>query len=142
MVVIVALPGANAVTSPLALTLATEALSEDQVTSLFVASAGSTVALMVALSPTSSVSVSRLRSTPDTGMTISTTVTVQVSLLPPQKAVIVAVPALNAVTLPLLSTVAISVLEDFQVTDLSVELAGLTVAVRVASSPAVKDRVF
>ena len=58
------------------------------------------------------------------------TVTLQVAEQLPEIAVIVAVPAATAVTFPEV-TVATEALEDFQVTD-CVELAGSTVAVRVA----------
>ena len=67
------------------------------------------------------------------------TVTVQVAVLFPAFAVIVAVPAATAVTLPPL-TVAIFVLLLLHVTVLSVALLGLTVAVSVVLSPVFKER--
>ena len=62
------------------------------------------------------------------------TVTVQVALLPPAVAVIVAVPAFNAVTLPF-STFATVLSELFQVTVLSVALVGATVVLSVSLPP-------
>ena len=61
------------------------------------------------------------------------TVTVHVAVLDPSDVVTVidAVPAAFAVTMPLEDTVAIDVLLDVQVTDLSVAFEGVTVAVRV-----------
>ena len=52
--------------------------------------------------------------------------TVQVAFALPAAAVIVALPGLTAVTLPLLDTLAIAVLDDVHVTDVPL---GLTVAV-------------
>ena len=49
--VIAALPGATAVTSPVAETVATFSSLDDQLTFLFVAFSGRTVAVRVALSP-------------------------------------------------------------------------------------------
>ena len=65
---------------------------------------------------------------------VSGTVTSQVANLPPADAVMVAVPAARAVTVPL-DTVATDVLEDVQVTVLSVALSGSTVARRVSELP-------
>ena len=72
----------------------------------------------------------------------SVTVTEQVAVLPPSAVVtvIVADPGLTAVTLPLPSTVAISVAEDFQLTDLLVALSGDTVAVSVSDPPSTRLR--
>nr|WP_051569231.1 hypothetical protein [Alkaliphilus transvaalensis] len=53
--VITATPSASAVTKPLASTVATVSLSDDQVTSLFVASAGATTALSCRVSVTTNV---------------------------------------------------------------------------------------
>ena len=55
-------------------------------------------------------------------------------------AVMVAVPALTAVTVPVLSTVATLLLLLLQVTFLLVALSGCTVAVRVSVPPTVRDR--
>ena len=54
--------------------------------------------------------------------------------------VIVATPAAFAVTTPEDETAATEVLEDFQVTDLSVAFSGATVAVRVSDSPSISVR--
>ena len=51
---------------------------------------------------------------------------------------IVAVPAPFAVIVPLLLTVATSVLLEVQVTDLSVASAGKTVTIKVSASPTAK----
>ena len=61
-------------------------------------------------------------------MTFLETVTVQVAVLSPAFAVMVADPSWTAVTRPLLLTVATAVLLEDQVTVLSVALSGLTVA--------------
>ena len=128
--VIVALPPAFAVTTPVAETVATEVLLEDQVTDLSVASDGETVAVRVRLSPATMVKDIWSRLTPVTGMT---TVTLQVAVLPPSLVVtvIVVVPAAFAVTTPVDETVATDVLPEDQATDLSDALDGETVAVSV-----------
>ena len=68
------------------------------------------------------------------------TVTVQVAVLPPSAVVtvMVAEPALTAVTFPLASTVATAVLLDAQVTALSVAPLGATVAVSRSEPPTVR----
>ena len=70
------------------------------------------------------------------------TVTKDVAFLPPSfvVTVMVAVPAAFAVTTPELETVATEVLLEAQVTDLSVALEGVTVAVSVSVSPTVMER--
>ena len=77
--------------------------------------------------------------TPVTATVAGLTVTEQVAVLPPSVVVtvIVAVPAFFADTTPEEDTVATVVLLDNQVTDLSVALDGLTVAVNVCVSPSV-----
>ena len=99
---------------------------------------GLTVAVKVRVSPSVSVAVVLSNDTPVTGYTFALTVTEQVAVLLPSSVVtvIVAVPAFNAVTLPL-ETVATEVLLLFQLTFLLVALLGLIVAVRVNSSPSV-----
>ena len=67
------------------------------------------------------------------------TVTLHLADLSPAFAVMTAVPALIPFTLPLF-TVATAVLEEVQVTVLSVALSGLTVAVRVSSWFTLRDR--
>ena len=69
------------------------------------------------------------------------TVTLQVALLVPAVAVIFAVPAATAVTLPVLSTVATDVLSEDHTT-VSVEPDGVTVAIKVSSNPSAKARLF
>ena len=73
--------------------------------------------------------------TPVTGITF--TVTEHVAVFPPSEVltVIVAVPALLAVTVPLEETVATSGLLDAQVTSWSVASEGLTVAMSWELSP-------
>ncbi len=91
---------------------------------------------------TDRVTVQGLISTPVTGTFLLFTVTLQVAVFPPSSVVTVTVasPALRAVTFPLSSTDAMSVLSDFHVTFLLVALSGLTVAVRFAFSPSVSSR--
>ena len=137
--VIVAEPFPTAVITPPS-TWATPVLEDFQVTVLFVASSGRTVAVSVCLPPTVSVTSVLSRVTDATGMTIFSTVTAQVAVLSPALAVIVAVPGTMAVTLPP-STVATDSLEDVHVMVLSVASSGLTVALRVTSSPTVIVRV-
>ena len=73
-------------------------------------------------------------------MVLAATVTVQVVVLSPQVAVIVAVPALSGVTTPSL-TVAIDESLEVQLTVVSSASAGVTVAESFAeASPTVKER--
>jgi hypothetical protein len=72
---------------------------------------------------------------PVTAIILLVIVTAQVAILSPAFAIMTAVPSFTAVTLPLLSTVVISVLFDVQSIVLSVALSGVTVAIRVAFSP-------
>ena len=67
------------------------------------------------------------------------TVTSQVAVLPPSSVLtmIVAFPAFKAITLPFDTDATVPLL-DVQVTFLFVALSGLTVAVRVISSPSVR----
>jgi hypothetical protein len=78
--------------------------------------------------------------TPVTGTALAATVTEHVAVLEPSEVVtvIVAEPALTAVTLPLASTVATPASEDFQLTDLLVALLGDTVAVRDSEPPSLR----
>ena len=133
--VIVAVPALMAVTLPL-LTVATEVFELLQLIFLFVALDGETVAVNVWLSPSVRVMLVLSRLTLSTLYTFAFTVTWQVAVLPPSSVVtvIVAVPALRAVTCPLL-TVATDSSELFQLTFLFVALAGYTVAVKVSLSP-------
>ena len=124
----VALPVATAVTSPLSSTLATEGLSEDQLTVLSVAFSGITVALRVALPPTSSESVAGETVTLVTLTSPAMTVSLQVACLPSQDAVITTDPGLSAVTRPFF-TVATLLSDDVQVMVLPAASAGDMVAV-------------
>ena len=67
------------------------------------------------------------------------TVSLQLAVLSPAFAVMVAVPSALAVTSPLLETVATAVFDEVHVTVLSVALAGETVAVIVAVCPTSND---
>ena len=133
--VIVAVPSLTALTNPF-VTVATAVLLLFHFSVLSVASAGLTVAVSWTVSFCFNLTVVLFNETDVTGMTFFSTVTAQVALLPPQLAVIVAVPSLTAVTFPPL-TVATAVLELDQVTVCSVASDGLTVAVRVEDSPSI-----
>ena len=111
--VIVTLPALTPETTPLELTVAIAVFELDQVTVLSSAFEGVTVAEMVTEAPVLIFVAEGLREMPDTR--IGVTVTVQVALLFPAFAVIVAVPTAFAVTVPPL-TVATVVLELDQVT--------------------------
>ena len=134
-----AVPSLTAVTLPPS-TAATSGLSLVHVTSLFVAPSGLTVAVRVALFPAFSSRLFLSSVTLSTATSAFATVTVQVAVLSPAFAVMVAVPSAFAVTVPP-STVAISGLSLVHVTVLSVALSGFTVAVRVAVFPAFSSRV-
>ena len=140
--VIVAVPAAFAVTTPEEETVATEDLFDDQVTDLSVALDGVTVAVSVCLSPTVKERDVLSRLTPVTETVAAETLTEQVAVFPPSFVVAVtfAVPAALAVTTPEEDTVATEVLLDDHVTDLSVALDGVTVAVRVCVSPSIMVR--
>lgn len=131
-----------AVTTPLELTVAMDVFADDQVTPLSVASEGETVATNVAVLPTCKVNEEGFRDTPVTETVEAFTVTEQVAVLPPSAvlAVIVAVPALLAVTSPSEDTVATEVLFDDHVTSLLDALEGLTVVVNHVVSPTVMER--
>jgi len=131
LTVIVAVPAFSPVTSPPELTLATPSLFDVHVTVLLVAFEGLTVAVRVDVLPTFKVIELLLRLTPVTG-TVTVTVQVAVLLLSAVVTVIVAVPALTAVTTPSDDTVATLLLLVVQVTALFVAFEGLIVAVRVS----------
>ena len=137
--VIFAEPAAMAVTLPLLSTVTTLASLLLHVTVLSVALLGLTVAVSVSVAPGVRVSEILFKRSPVTATVALETVTVQVADLFPAFAVIVAVPAATAVTLPPLS-VATFVLLLLHVTVLSVALLGLTVAVSVAFAPVVRER--
>ena len=121
---------------PLA-TFATDSSDEAQATFLSVASSGFTVAVSCAVSPTAKERVVLSRVTEPVG---TVTVTAHSAVLPPHFAVMVALPALTAVTLPL-STLATDASDEVQATFLSVASSGFTVAVSCAVSPTANDRV-
>ena len=141
LTVIVALPAAFAVTTPEVETVATDVLLEDQVTVLFVAFEGDTVAVRVCVSPTLIDSDVLFKLTLVTETVAAVTVTLHVAVLLPSLVltVIVALPAAFAVTTPEVETVATDVLLEDQVTVLFVAFEGDTVAVRVCVSPTVID---
>ena len=136
--VMVAVPAFTAVTLP-SFTVAIAVFEELHVTVLSVALSGFTVAVSVASAPSSSDRVVLFSVTEVTATVAFVTVTVQVADFPPAFAVMVAVPAFTAVTLPSF-TVAIAVFEELHVTVLSVALSGFTVAVSVASPPSTSDK--
>ena len=138
--VIVAVPIATAVTSPFA-TVAISVLSLAQVTSLFVAVVGVTVAIKVLSAPTNKESSSLSRVTPVAATVNLVTVTVTVSvfvLSVDVVTVIVAVPTATAVTSPF-ATVAILGLSLSYLTSLFVAVVGVTVAIKVLSAPTFKE---
>ena len=125
--VIVAVPGATAVTTPF-LTLATAVLSDFHFTFLLVASSGITVAFKVYVFPTLKVFFVLLSFTPVTGRI---TLILQVPTAPPiavAVADIVAFPTPTPVTFPVFETLATDVLLEVHVTVLSGASVGYTVA--------------
>ena len=135
-VVMLQLPFATAVTTPLLFTVATALLSVLHVTDLLSALEGLTVALNCVVS-LAFVSVTEDGAT-DTELTGTgiLTVTLQVAVLPPSAVftVILQLPFPTAVTTPLF-TVATALLSVPHVTDLLSALDGDTVAVRVVVAP-------
>lgn len=138
--VMVAVPALTAVTFPEVLTVATDVFEDFQLTFLFVAVNGETVAVRVSDAPSVRVNVDLFRLTPVTETVAALTVTVQLAVFVPSSVVtvIVAVPALTAVTLPVLLTVATDVFDDLQLTFLFVAVDGATVAVSVSDVPSVR----
>ena len=115
MAVMVVVPAPTAVTLPEEFTVATLVLLDAQVTAVFVAVVGATVAVSVRYAPFLTVAVVELKVTLVTGW-ITVTVHAAVSPLPSLAlAVIVAVPRALPVTTPA-ETVATDVLLDVQVT--------------------------
>ena len=135
-----AFPAETAVTLPFSSTVAIEASELLHVTFLSVAFSGATVAFNTRLSPATMVALVWSKVIPVTATSFAATVTVQVAVLEPSVVVTVIVvePALTAVTLPLLSTVAMFESDDFQLTALLVALSGVTVAVKVSEVPSVR----
>ena len=132
--VTVAEPTVTPVTTPEVLTVAIPGLLETQVTVLFVAFAGATVAVSVAVPPTVTVAVGGVTLTPVTGTLMGVTVTTEEEVKPPLcvVAVTVAEPKATPVTTPDELTVTIAGLLEAHVTVLFVAFAGATVAVKVA----------
>ncbi|OPX86619.1 MAG: hypothetical protein A4E52_01502 [Pelotomaculum sp. PtaB.Bin013] len=141
MAVMLAVPAPTAVTLPLLSTVATALLSELQFTPLLLALLGVTLAVRFSVSPTFMLRLLELKLTlvTNTGPDgTSVTVTAHFAYLPlpsAAMAVMLAVPAPFAVTLPLLSTVATAFLSELQFTSLLVALLGVTLAVRLFVSP-------
>ena len=77
-----ALPAATAVTTPVELTVATAVLLLDQVTFLFVALLGATVAVNVVVEPTFTLALVGDTVTPVTGTVVELTVMVAEAVLP------------------------------------------------------------
>ena len=134
--VMVASPTETAVTLPSISTVAIAASEVDHVTVLSVTSSGRTVAVNFSLAPM--VRVSSVLSKAMLSASIGLTVTLQVAVLSPQVAVMVASPTATAVTLPSVPTVAIAASEVDQVTVLSVTSSGRTVAVNFSLAPMVR----
>ena len=137
-----AIPAAFAVTKPDEDTVATVVLLDDQVTDLSVALEGNTEATKVWVSPVVIVKEVVFRLTPVTATVAALTFTEQVAFFAPSfvVTVIVALPATLAVITPVEETVATEVLFDVHVTDLSVALDGVIVAVSVSVSPTTIDK--
>ena len=133
-----------ALTTPSAETVATASLSLAQLISLLVALSGVTVASRVNSSPSVRESEVLLRAIPVTLMTFSFTVISHLAFTPLSSdvAVIFAVPALMALTMPSAETVATASLSLVQVTSLLVALSGEIVASSEAWSPTVNSNVL
>ena len=126
-------------TTPVPITLATELSLDVHVTFRSVAFDGFTVAVNCTEEPDFRESLPLLTPSPeietdDTGTGASATVTTTEAVLPPAVAVIVAVPAFTAMTLPS-DTLATESFELVQETVLSVALDGFTVAVSCTLAP-------
>src|SRR5699024_4217177 len=112
-------------------------------TVLSLAFAGATVAVNCCVPSISSVAVLGSTVTPVTAIVLAVTVNAHLAVLLPSLVVTVmsALPALTAVTLPLLSTVAIAASDDANVTVLSVAVDGATVATKLPVAPSSNDKV-
>jgi hypothetical protein len=140
--VIVAVPALLAMARPLVGLIETMFVAlEDQVTTLFVASVGDTVAVSDWVSFMFIVGFAAFITTSSTAMLVSVTVTAQVSVFAPSAVVtvMVAVPLptalTDAVADPFAATVATEVLLDDQVMALFVAVEGLIDAVIVCAVP-------
>src|SRR5699024_4623189 len=138
-----ALPAATAVTNPSLSTVAIASSLLVKLTALYDALLGAIVAFNVAVAPTSNDKVDLSNVTPVTGICLAVTVNAHLAVLLPSLVVTVmsALPALTAVTLPLLSTVAIAASDDANVTVLSVAVDGATVATKLPVAPSSNDKV-
>ena len=134
--VMVTVPSATADTVPL-FTVAIVSSELDQVTAAPDASEGVITGVSLPVSPAAMDIVAGSSDISVTGITLVVTITSQVADLPPALAVMVALPSFMAVTFPL-STVATDWSELDHVTVLLDALDGLTVAVRLAVSPATR----
>jgi hypothetical protein len=141
--VIVADPDATAVTRPDPFTVATAVLFELQLTVLFVAFDGDTVAVSCCVPPTFRLAVVGDTLTPVTATVPTLTVIADVAVLLPScvVTVIVAVPCATPLTNPLALTVATEVLLELQLTVLFVAFDGDTVAVNCVVEPTFTDAV-
>ena len=137
LTVIVAEPGAIAVTVPEEETVATEVLLDDQERDLSVAFDGVTVAFKAFVSPSVIDRLVLSKLTPVTETFLVCTVIVQAAVFPPAFAVIVASPFFIAVMVPSL-TVATSLFEELHEIVLFVAFSGEIVGVRVSVSPSYK----
>ena len=117
--VIVAVPSATAVTTPLA-TVTTDSLEDSHVTVLSVALSGKAAAINVSLEPATNVNLVSFNVIVSTAIVFGFTVTSHSATASPSVAVIVAlivaVPLATAITLPFSSTVATAVLLEVHVT--------------------------
>ena len=141
LTVIVAVPIAFAVTTPLDETVATEVLLDDQVIPWLVAFDGWIVALRVTIFPTSKFIVLLSRDIPVTVTGAALTVTVQVAFFAPSDVVhvIVAEPVAMAVIVPSDATEATDILLEVQETSVFVASLGETVGVNLDVWPTVSD---
>src|SRR5699024_6364070 len=95
------------------------------------------------VAPTSILAVLGAIVTPVTAIGLAVTVNAHLAVLLPSLVVTVmsAAPGLTAVTLPVLSTVAIAASDDANVTVLSVAVDGATVATKLPVAPSCNDKV-
>ena len=139
--VMVAVPAATAVTTPVGETVATAPLDVAHVTDWFVAVMGKTLAVSVPVVPATSDSEPGVSVTPVTGIVAAVTVTVAVAGKLPSLVVtvMIAVPAATADTTPVAETVATAGSDVDHVTALFEAVAGKTVSVSVPVVPATSD---
>src|SRR5699024_1451110 len=104
---------------------------------------GATVLFNLVVASTSTLAVLGSTVTPVTAIVLAVTVNAHLAVLLPSLVVTVmsALPALTAVTLPLLSTVSIDASDDVNVTVLSVAVDGATVATKLPVAPSSNDKV-